>query len=270
MKMVPTSMQNRYQKTVSYWIKPLTVFVLSSLFFAAPIQADTQQQKSLLPTPFELHSQTTVWGMKVKADQVLKQQEGIYQLSQITHAPFIRIEELSIFRFDENQRLIPIRYDYQRSVFGKKLVRKNRFTDNGRQASYQENKKDVVNITLKQAVADQLNFILLIQQWLKTSPAVGSIKTIASLSRKRVKEQDFQVIRHEWIETNLGWFDTAVIERDHGDDSKKTIIWLAKDWEYLVVKMLHEDDDVGEQSIFMQDAKLDGKKITGLENKPET
>src|SRR5690554_4642840 len=265
MKMAHTWMEKSYQKPVFYWIKPLALLILCSAFFASNLQAST-----LLPSPFELHSQTTVWGMKVKADQVLEENNGIYQLSQTTHAPFIRIEESSVFRFDENQQLIPIRYDYQRSVFGKKLVRKNRFTDNGRQASYQENKKDVVNITLKQAVADQLNFILLIQQWLKTSPAVGSIKTIASLSRKRVKEQDFQVIRHEWIETNLGWFDTAVIERDHGDNSKKTIIWLAKDWEYLVVKMLHEDDNVGEQSIFMQDAKLDGKKITGLENKPET
>jgi|GEM_PF-3700355 len=263
MKMAHTWMEKSYQKPVFYWIKPLALLILCSAFFASNLQAST-----LLPSPFELHSQTTVWGMKVKADQVLEENNGIYQLSQTTHAPFIRIEESSVFRFDENQQLIPIRYDYQRSVFGKKLTRKHRFAEDGLSATYQENKKDRITIALNQTVADPLNFILLIQQWLKSTPAVGATKVITSVNKKRVREQEYQVIKSEWIETDLGWFDTVVIERNHSDDSRKTIIWLAKDWDYLVVKMLHDDDDVGEQNIFMRDAKLAKKEIKGLSDKP--
>lgn len=215
-----------------------------------------------------MHSQTTVWGSSVKAEQVLSVDQGIYQLNQTTRAPFVRIEENSVFRFDEQGQLIPIRYDYERSVFGKKLTRKNRFSSDARSATYQENKKDKREIVLENAVADQLNFILLIQQWLKTEPAIGAVKTINLLKRHRVREQDYHVLKHEWIETDLGWFDTVVIERDHSRDNKKTVIWLAKDWGYVVVKMLHDDDDVGEQSIFVKSAKLSGQTVKGLEEKP--
>lgn len=236
------------------------LFCLVSVSHAAP---------SLLPEPFELQFKTRIYGMNVTAEQVLSINQDRYLLQQTTKAPLISIQESSSFQFNAEQHVVPLRYDYQRSVFGKKLNRKNTFAVANSEASYQENKKALVNIQVTADITDQLNFIIPIQQWLKQSDNNAESKLLVpQLKRKRISNDTYQLLRSEWLQTDLGWFDTVVIEKIHSDPERKTLIWLAKDWQFLVVKMQHEDDDLGHQEIFIQQGKLAGKTIKGLSSIP--
>lgn len=240
--------------------------VLISLGILLSCQSFAQSQ---LPLEFELHAQSRIYGMNVKLVQMLTEKNGQYRLEQVTKAPFISISETSLFSFNPQQQLQPHSYDYSRSVFGAKLKRKNTFAADLSSASYKKNKEKTAHIALdKTQLNDQLNFILTLQQWAKTQPKLGETFDIQSLKRKSVKTETYQLTGYEWIESDLGWFETAVIERQH-DNDRVTRIWLAKDWHYLLIKMLHSDDDVGEQVIFTNNILLQGKRIEGLKEKPE-
>lgn len=257
MKMAPTWIIKNLHRTV---LAGLSLLLFSGLSAAS----------NLIPQSFEIHAQSRIYGMNVKLVQTLSQnEEGVFTLSQNTKAPFISIDENSTFSFDENQILVPASYTYQRSVFGAKLKRNNSFAEDLLSASYKKNKDKTQTIELDgSALSDQLNFIIPIQQWAKTAPKVGETTEVKLLKRKSVKAETYQLVRYEWIKTELGWFETAVIEKLH-DSDRRTIIWLAKDWQYMLVKMLHSDDDVGEQTIATHAIYLQGKEIKGLKSKPE-
>lgn len=255
-------------KTVPIWtIKSLrrTVQITLSLLAIASLQAVAQ---NLIPQEFEIHAESRIYGMNVKLVQTLTEHEGQFKLSQTTKAPFISITEKSYFSFDKQQQLLAKRYSYQRSVFGAKLNRSNQFSDDLSSATYKKNKDKTVHIPLDKPVSDQLNFIIPIQQWAKTEPKVGDSTEIALLKRKSVKAEQYQLKGYEWIETELGWFETAVIEKLH-DNDRVTIFWLAKDWQYMLVKMQHSDDDVGDQTVTTHAIYIQGEKVKGLKSKPD-
>lgn len=256
MKMVPIWITKNLRRTVQIGLSLLTLTSLTAL------------AQNLIPQEFEIHAQSRIYGMNVKLVQTLSQQDEQFILKQTTKAPFISISETSKFSFNTQQELVSSSYDYERSVFGTKLKRKNQFAPDFSSASYKKNKESTVQIPLEQRVSDQLNFIIPIQQWAKTEPKVGDTTEINLLKRKSVKAEQYQLMGYEWVKTDLGWFETAVIEKLH-DSDRKTIFWLAKDWQYMLVKMQHSDDDVGDQTIFTQAIFLQGEKIKGLKNKPE-
>lgn len=240
-----------------------TIKLASVLLLTAPlVYAD------LNPTPFELHFNSRVKGMQVSAQQSLTLENGIYQLQQITKAPLISIEEKSTFRLDENFNIIPLSYDYQRSVFGTKLNRKNRFSDDLTTATYQENKKPIITINTPANITDELSFIIPIQQWLKSRKTDETTLNLHVLDEKRVREHQYQVLGTEWLDTNLGWINTTIIERVRTNNDKKTRIWLANDWDYLVIKMQHIDEDEGQQTIVLNHGKLLQEEIVGSKTAP--
>lgn len=247
---------------------PRVSLITKALLFAFSLMlsANLFAAQNLLPSAFELHSKSKIFGMNVKVSQTLSELDGIYQLSQETSASLIKIKEISTFRFDTQQQLVPMEYHYYRSVFGKKLNRHNFF--DGKTTTYQEDKKKSVTVALDHAVSDPLNFIIPIQQWLRSHPALGAEQSFYIAKGKRIREQQYVIQGSACIKTPMGWLKTTIIERLH-DDDKKTIIWLADDWEYLVVKMYHEDDDVGKQTIEMEKSSLAGKSIQGASSESD-
>ena len=78
---------------------------------------------------------------------------------------------------------------------------------------------------------------------------------------------DFRRLGDEVIETPLGTLNTVKVERvrDPGESQRKTTLWFAKDWGYLLVQLNQVERDGKEYTIMLQDGQVDGKKVTGTE-----
>ena len=81
---------------------------------------------------------------------------------------------------------------------------------------------------------------------------------------KRVKDSELVLVAEEVLETPLGPVDTLHFERLHDDDGRKSDIWLAPEWDYLMVKTVHiEDGDPVE--MVLTKATLGGQPVTALD-----
>ena len=81
-----------------------------------------------------------------------------------------------------------------------------------------------------------------------------------------IDEYRFRVIAEEVVSTSLGSLNSVKISRDHGQGSeKKTIIWLAVDWDYLLVKMLRVSGSGAETKLTLKSASVDGVRVVALE-----
>lgn len=72
------------------------------------------------------------------------------------------------------------------------------------------------------------------------TPPKSVVLTVAD--GKRIKHYQLQLIANERMETPLGMVDTVHYERLHKDADRKSDIWLAPQWDYLMVKTVHVED----------------------------
>ena len=59
---------------------------------------------------------------------------------------------------------------------------------------------------------------------------------------KRVKNHQLQLVGKEKLETPMGLIDTVHFKRLHKKPDRKSDIWLAPKWDYLMVKTVHVED----------------------------
>ena len=45
--------------------------------------------------------------------------------------------------------------------------------------------------------------------------------------------------------------------------NRKTILWFAKDWDYLLVRLYQMETDGKEYQIMLMEGTIDGKTVTG-------
>lgn len=264
MTTVPIWIITSCRQAVACWIKAALLLAgLSGMSCTA-----FADNNALLPQTYELHYQSKVRGFTVKAIQSLSVENGTYRLQQQTRAAILSIDETSLFRFDEQRQIIPVSYDYQRSVFGKKLNRANRFSHDRKSATFQENRQDIIRVDTPEPVLDQLNFMIAIQQELKKDPDGFAAARFLMLDDKKIREHHYRLLGNEWLQTDVGWLKTRRIERVRENSDKRTLIWLAEDWDYLIVRMQHSQEDEGEQNLYLTGGSVGGKPITGLPQKP--
>ncbi len=76
----------------------------------------------------------------------------------------------------------------------------------------------------------------------------------------RLKEYKFMTVGEEMLDTPLGKVNTIKVKRSRENDERVTYAWLAKDWNYLLVRLQQEEK--GEAyTIYIHTAILDGKAI---------
>ena len=51
---------------------------------------------------------------------------------------------------------------------------------------------------------------------------------------------------------------------DPTQSSRKTVLWFAKDWNYLLVRLHQVEKDGKEYQIMLKDGQVDGRTVEGL------
>lgn len=89
--------------------------------------------------------------------------------------------------------------------------------------------------------------------------------TYAVADGDEIEEQVYRVSAEEVLSTPLGALNTVKIERVRsGDSRRRTTVWLARDWHYLLVKLEQVSGSGTETSLSLESATVNGEALRGL------
>ena len=65
-----------------------------------------------------------------------------------------------------------------------------------------------------------------------------------------------------------GLIDAIKVERvrDPTKSARKTVLWFAKDWDFLLVRLHQVEKDGKEYQIMLKEGEVNGRKVVGAKN----
>lgn len=209
------------------------VFFLSLLplqpMLALPANSDV--------TPYNATYKAKYNGIDITAThQLIKKENGVYLESSEAKSVLGKISESSQFIASKEGDLKSKRYSYKRSLFGVTRTETQEFDWTNEQIIYTKNSNSK-KLRLEKNVFDMLTHKLQIRRDLRTGILASSYPVI---SRDKIREYVYEIIGQEILETSIGPIRTTKIRRVVNSNKKReTVIWLADDWEFLTVKLVH-------------------------------
>ena len=243
---------NNYRSAVS------TILFVLAFVLAQPAAADQSFLK-----PYKL-SYTTTYKFLLPLQgsatrELLKTEDNRWRINHKIDSAVIKLRESSLFSYNEN-RIHPLDYDYRQSALAKDREVSLRF-DWARMLATNTTENPNIDIKLVPDALDKLNYQLQLRIDLATRNQPGAYQLV---DRKRLREYRFEVLGEELLETAVGKLNTLKLRRlREPDASRETVIWLAKDWDYLLVQIQQEERGKSYE-ILLSEGELDGTPITGL------
>ena len=211
--------------------------------------------------PYEAEYVMKSHGFTLRCHRSLSAEGQQWLLSQDASHWLVSIEESSSLFMADNQ-IKALDYSYHRGGVGGKDIR----------MSYDYQKQTLTEHYAKRApltkpLGETLHNKLSYQLQMRLDMArLGSnygSQTYAFFERGKVRSYQFEYQGEEVINTPAGRYQTSRLQRQQPDKERTTTIWLAKDWDYLIVKITQEDED-GRFELALKSATLDDKPVTGL------
>lgn len=212
------------------------------------------------PTSYEAHYRARYNGFRVTAIRALQARpDGSWELRFNAESWLASLEERSLFRWQPGQRhLLPLDYSYRRSVFGRRHEEHTGFDWPTGQAHHREPKRQL-DLSLPDAALDPLSYQLQLRHDLLNQCPELDYRIVDG---RRIKDYPFAVTGSESLDTAVGTLRTLVVERVRDDEERITRLWLARDWDYLVVKLLQKEDNKSYE-IDLVSAEVNGRKVRG-------
>lgn len=231
---------------------PLLLATFSALLHAQPLH------------PFQA-SYTADWKQLPftgTAERSLRQRDdGHWELTFKASMLVAGVSESSTLRLQDNQ-LQPLRYKYDRTGLGKPKKSRQNFDWHALQVSGKDKDGDY-QLPLHAGILDKSSYQLALQR----DVAQGESRlSYLVLDGNDLDTYDFRLLGDELIETPLGALNTVKVERvrDPGQNMRKTTLWFAKDWNYLLVQLNQVERDGKEYTIMLQNGQVNGKAVQGL------
>jgi len=200
-------------------------------------------------------------GLNINAVQKLEEIEpGIYRESLSAKNFIGKVNEQSTFKLTADQQLSPTQYSYTRSVFGRDRSEEHNFDWQGSKVQYRKDGSANNELKLEAGFLDMITHRLQLRRDLSAGKQVFSYPVI---SRGKLKQYDYKVVSEQILQTAIGPLNTVKVERVIGDANKTVIIWLATDWDYLIVKLQQSKGKDGHH-LNLQSAVINDKAITPL------
>jgi hypothetical protein len=167
------------------------------------------------------------------------------------------LEEISTFRFSDNT-IQPLQYRYIRTGLFKEPDRDQRFDWQKKLIINGDNQK-IFKDHWSNEIQDNLSYNLQASIDLK----LGKTQfTYPVFDRKKIKDFKFQLVGFESLNTHVGTLRTVKVEQLESKKSKKkTYIWFAKDYDYLLVRLKQKQKDGQTYQIDLTGADINGKTL---------
>lgn len=150
----------------------------------------------------------------------------------------IKVEETSEFRLTP-AGIQPISYRYKR---GKKKDDFVSFDWDKRESRYAE-----INTPLEEGTLDKLGYQMQLRLAVARQRAAGETGEIRMTVADKAKRKDyrFKIVGEESLKTAAGEFETVRVKRLRDNPDRYTEFWLATEHEYLLVKLVQQDESSG-------------------------
>ena len=171
------------------------------------------------------------------------------------------LNETSTFRM-ENDAFLPLTYRFDRSGLGKAKQIELDFDWTEKQVLGND-RGEPVRFPLNRGIQDKSTYQLVLQHDVAAGKQSMSYQVVDG---DEIETYDFRVLGEERVRTKAGLIDAIKVERvrDPTQSSRKTVLWFAKDWNYLLVRLHQVEKDGKEYQIMLKEGTVNGKPVQGL------
>ena len=195
------------------------------------------------------------------AERTLKKLDGTRWDYEVKASMLVAsVTEQSTFAV-ESGRFVPLAYRYVRSGMGKEKEVRHDFDWKTKTVQGSERGKPV-NLPINRGLLDKSLYQLELQKDVAEGKKSMSYQV---LDGDEVETYDFRVLGSENVRTRVGLVEAIKVERvrDPTQSSRKTVFWLAKDWDYLLVRLHQVEKDGKEYQIMLEAGTVDGRPVKG-------
>ncbi|MFJ2460821.1 DUF3108 domain-containing protein [Pseudomonas neuropathica] len=191
---------------------------------------------------------------------LVKEANGVWKLSFKASMMIASLTEESTLTLDKDT-LLPQSYHFERGGLGKAKKADLDFDWNSKMVTGTD-RGDAVKIPLNRGMVDKSTYQLALQHDVAAGKKTMSYQVVDD---GEVDTYDFRVLGSEKVETKAGKIDAIKVERvrDPTQSKRTTVLWFAKDWDYLLVRLQQVETDGKEYNIMLQDGTVNGKAVKG-------
>lgn len=196
-----------------------------------------------------------------KAERTLQvQDDGSWKLDFSASMLVASLSETSWLTI-HNGDVQPQKYRYSRNGMGKSKKIKHDF-DWITHVVTGSDRDTPVKLTLIQGVQDKSSYQLALQRDIARGETSMSYQV---LDGDELDTYDFRVLGEESVDTKVGTVDAIKVERvrDPTQSKRKTILWFAKDWDYLLVRLQQVEKDGKEYQIILESGSVNNQDVKG-------
>ncbi|WP_027909658.1 DUF3108 domain-containing protein [Pseudomonas sp. URMO17WK12:I4] len=189
-----------------------------------------------------------------------KLDDGRWQLVFKASMLVAGLTEQSTFSVD-GDTFLPHTYKFERSGLGKSKDVEFDFDWTQKQVIGND-RGNPVRFPLNRGMQDKSTYQLALQHDVAAGEKSMSYQVVDG---DEIETYDFRVLGEEVVRTAAGLIDAIKVERvrDPTQSSRKTILWFAKDWDYLLVRLHQVEKDGKEYQIMLKSGTVDGKTVEG-------
>ena len=252
------------------------------LMFAAPLMAETtplanaqiadettsstESSASISVTPakvltaYQARYHTTTMGLGITLKRSLIEQDGVYTLSNTGELIVAGISETAHFKLAEgNIRGIDFVYELTGLVKRRREVQ----FDAERGIIRSLKKKTWTEHPWQPDILDRLSQQEALRLALMNAESAPALLEFTVIDGNRIKAHQLEWVGDEKLATEVGELDTVHYRQIHEDPkTRASDIWLAKDFDYLMVRTRHIENDTP-VDITLIDASIDGAAVIG-------
>lgn len=170
------------------------------------------------------------------------------------------LNERSTFR-TEGDTFLPQSYRLKRSGLGKGKRVEHRF-DWDNKVVEGSDRGEPVKLPLHVGLLDKSTYQVALQHEVAAGKKSMSYQVVDG---DEIETYDFRVLGQEKVSTKAGQVDAIKVERvrDPTQSKRETILWFAKDWDYLLVRLHQVEKDGKEYQIMLEEGSVGGKTVKG-------
>jgi hypothetical protein len=243
--------------------RPLRSLVLLTglLLLVANLQASP-------PSTFAAAYEARYGGFKASAERSLDtMDDGGIQMNtrlelKLLGQTISRIHEMSSLSTDSaTGELRPLAYSFEQTGLGSRSRSVSFDWDNAIATALNGNRENT--ITLEGTAMDNLSGYLVLRDQLMEGKTEVSFKGI---DKGELEEFHYRVVGEEPVTTSAGEFRSLKLERIRDETSHRTTnIWLALDWDYLLIKLVQKEPGSNTISLELTEATVAGQPVTAIE-----
>lgn len=228
----------------------------------APVTATTPEPQPDTLKAFQASYTTRVKGFHLKLEsQLSREADGSYLLSNESSALFTKLRESSHFRLKGTQ-LSPLDYRYRVSGLGRDRDRRVHF-DQPAGIVFGSDRKEQWQLPWQQQALDRLSYQLQLRLDLIAQPERRHFHYRVAHDGK-YRDYAFERLGEELLQTEVGELRAIRIQRIRdADDERSTIFWLARDWDFFLLRLEQTEPGEAPYILRLAEARLEGVPISG-------